>query len=58
MSGQTAFSNSVSLAALCRGEKSENTELEEIEETELNGVEEGEDTEFTAKKTWQRQAGV
>ena len=30
-------------AALCRGEEAQNRKLEEIEETELNGVEEGED---------------
>ena len=42
MSGQTAFDKLVRSAALCRGEKSENIKLEEMKETGLNGVEEGE----------------
>ena len=38
----TAFGKLVRLAAVCRGGESEPTQIEEIEDTELNGVEEGE----------------
>ena len=38
--GQNAFDKLVRPAALCRCEGAENRKLEEIEETELNGVEE------------------
>ena len=62
VSGQTAFDKCVRLAALCRGETAENRKLEEDEETELNGIEEGQDqggeTELTVKKKWQRQIGA
>ena len=43
VSGQAAFDKPVRLAALCRCEGAENRKLEEIEETELNGVEDRQD---------------
>ena len=43
MSGQTAFDKLVRSAALCRGDEADNRKNEEVEGTELNGVEEGED---------------
>ena len=43
MSGQTAFDKLARLAALCRCEGAENKNLEDIEETDVNGVEERED---------------
>ena len=43
MSGQTAFDLPVRLAALCGGEKQKNRKLEEVEGTELTGVEEERD---------------
>ena len=43
VSGQTAFDKLVRPAALCRCEGAEHRKLEEIEETGLNGVEEGQD---------------
>ena len=42
-SSRTAFDKLVRLAALCGCEGAEDRKLEEIEETELNGVGEGED---------------
>ena len=42
MSGQTAFGKPVGPASVCRGGKSEIRQIQEIEETELNGVEERE----------------
>ena len=43
MSGQTAFDKLVRLAALRRCEGAEDTTLEEYDERELNGAEEGQD---------------
>ena len=43
MSGQTAFDKLVRLAALCRAGEADIRQFEDVEETELNGVEEGED---------------
>ena len=41
--GQTAFDKLARLAALRRGGESQINQFQEIEDTELNGVEEGED---------------
>ena len=41
MSGQTAFDKLVRLAEMCRCEGAEDTTLDEFDERELNGVEEG-----------------
>ena len=43
MSGQAAFDELVRRAALCERARAEGRKLEETEETELHGVEEGED---------------
>ena len=43
VSGQAAFDKPMRPAAVCRGETTENRKLEGDEETELNGVGEGQD---------------
>ena len=64
VSGQAAFDKPARQPALCRGETAENGKIEGNEETELNGIEGGdersdeEETESTAKKNWQRQIGA
>ena len=45
MSGQTAYDKLVRAAAVCRGGEAEISQFEEVEATELNGVEEEEEEE-------------
>ena len=60
MSGHTAFDKLVRPAAVCRGEEAEISQIEEIQETELNGVEEGGGMEGEgemAPPAWRVRAG-
>ena len=42
VSGHTAFDKLVGLVAMCRGGEAEISQIEEMEDAELNGIEEGE----------------
>ena len=60
VSGHTAFDKLVRRAAVCRGEEAEISQIEEIQETELHGVEEGGGKEGEgemAPPAWRVRAG-
>ena len=54
-SGQTAFDKFARSASVCRGEEAEISPFEEVEVTELNGVEDGEDR--VSSPDWRVRAG-
>ena len=60
--GRTAFDKLLSPATVCKGEEAEVSQCEDVEATELNGVEEREDRmayeESTVKESWGRRASV